>query len=108
MCRMQDSSVVTEAVRPTRFERVTDSRVEVKRSGKAADWVVVHRYETEPDSDECTVTYTCRLVRASVLPGALSMLGVRGLRAIAAWEWSRASRAGLRRLTAAAEARSRV
>lgn len=108
ICRMRDSSVVTEAARPSRFERVTDSALELKRNGKPADWVLVHRYEMEPDGNQCGITYTCRLVRASALPGALSLFGIPGLRSIAAIEWSRAARAGLRRLVVAAETRARV
>jgi len=108
MCRMRDSSVVTEATRPTTFERVTESALEHKRNGKSAAWVVVHRYEIEPDGETCAVSYTCRIVRASALPGALAMLGIPVLRAIAAWEWTRASRAGLHRLVVAAEDRARV
>jgi len=108
MCRMRDSSVVTEATRPITFERVAESALEHKRNGKSAVWVVVHRYEIEPDGDTCAVSYTCRIVRASSLPGALAVLGIPGLRAIAAWEWTRASKAGLHRLVEAAEYRARV
>lgn len=103
MCRMRDSSVVTEASRPTTFERVTESALEHKRSGKSAKWVVVHRYEIAPDGNLCAVSYTGRIVRATALPGALAVLGIPWLRAIAAWEWTRASKAGVRRLIVAAE-----
>ena len=108
ICRMRDSSVVTEAVRPSRFERVTESALESKRTGKPADWILVHRYEIEPDGNQSDVTYTCRLVRASALPGVLAIYGVPVLRSLASREWARASRAGLRRLIAAAETTARA
>jgi hypothetical protein len=63
ICRMRDSSVVTEAVRP---------------------------------------------VRASALPGVLAIYGIPVLRSLASLEWARASRAGLRRLIAAAETIARA
>ncbi|SLK13693.1 hypothetical protein [Arthrobacter sp. P2b] len=102
-CRMTDSSVVTEAVRPVRFERVTESAVASKRNGTTADWLLVHRYDIEADGNHSDVTYTCRLVRASGLPGLLALYGIPVLRSLARLEWARASGAGLRRLTAAAE-----
>jgi hypothetical protein len=103
ICRMRDSSVVTEAVRPSRFERVTESALETKKNGTPANWLLVHRYEIESDADQSVVTYSCRLVRASALPGLLAMYGIPVLRSLASLEWARASRAGLRRLIAAAE-----
>lgn len=103
ICRMQDSSVVTEAVRPWRFEKVTESKLESKKNGTTADWLLVHRYEFEADGDQCDVTYTCRLARASGLPGPLAAFGIPVLRSLASREWARASRVGLRRLVAAAE-----
>lgn len=107
ICRMRDSSVVTEAVRPTQFERVTESALESKRKGTLADWVLVHRYEIEPAGNWSDITYTHRLVRASAFPGLLAMLGIPVLRSVAVAEWRRASRAGLRRLAAAAETKAR-
>jgi len=103
ICRMRDSSVVTEAVRPSRFERVTESALESKKNRTPADWLVVHRYEIEPDGNQSDITYTCRLVRATGLPGLLAMFGIPVLRSLASLEWARAGRAGLRRLIAAAE-----
>jgi hypothetical protein len=107
-CRMTDSSVVTEAVRPLRFERVTESAVESKKKGTTAAWLLVHRYNIEADGNQSNVTYTCRLVRASGLPGVLALYGIPVLRSLARLEWARASRAGLRRLTAAAETTARA
>lgn len=107
ICRMQDSSVVTEALRPRTFERVTESALESKKYGTRAGWLLVHRYEIESKVDQSEITYTCRLVRASGLPGVLSMFGFPLLRSFAAREWARANRGGLRRLIAAAEAAPR-
>lgn len=107
ICRMRDSSVVTEAVRPMRFELVTESALESKRNGTPADWVLVHRYDIEPAGSGSQITYTCRLVRASALPGLLVMLGIPVLRPVAVAEWARASKAGLKRLVAAAETKAR-
>lgn len=103
ICRMRDSSVVTEAIRPSKFERVTDSVLESKKNRKPADWLLVHRYEIEPDGGQSDITYTCRLVRARALPGVLAIYGIPVLRSLASLEWARASRAGPRRLIAAAE-----
>ena len=108
ICRMRDSSVVTEAVRPSRFERVTESALESKKNGTPADWLLVHRYEIRPDGNESDVTYTCRLVRATALPGILAVFGTPVLRSFAAREWERASKTGLRRLVAAAEKTARA
>jgi hypothetical protein len=106
--RMRDSSVITEAVRPSRFERVTESALESKKNGTSADWLLVHRYEIRPDGNQSEVIYTCRLVCATALPGVLAMFGMPVLRSLAAREWARASRAGLRRLIAAAETTARA
>lgn len=103
ICRMQDSSVVTEAVRPLSFERVSESALTSKRSGTKADWLLVHRYDIEMDGSQSDVIYRCRLVRANGLPGPLATFGIPVLRSLASLEWARASRAGLRRLIAAAE-----
>ncbi|MEW9873133.1 hypothetical protein [Arthrobacter sp. HS15c] len=103
ICRMRDSSVVTEAVRPSTFERVTESALESKRDGTPADWLLVHRYDIRADGSQSDISYTCRLVRATALPGLLVMFGTPVLRSLAVREWTRASRAGLRRLVAAAE-----
>ncbi|MDQ0078402.1 hypothetical protein [Arthrobacter oryzae] len=108
ICRIWDSSVVTQAVRPATFEKVTESRLETKRKGSPAQWLMVHRYEVEPDGDRSKITYTCRLVRANALPGSLALYGIPVLRSLASREWARPSRAGLRRLVAAAEAKPRA
>lgn len=106
--RFRDSSVVTEAVRPSKFEWVTESALESKKNRTPADWLLVHRYEIRPDGTQSHVTYTWRLVRATAVPGLLAMFGIPVLRSLAARGWARASRAGLRRLIAAAETTARA
>ncbi|MBT2596550.1 hypothetical protein [Arthrobacter sp. ISL-72] len=108
ICRIWDSSVVTEAARPATFEKVTESRLETKRKGTPAQWLLVHRYEIEPDGVGSQITYTCRLVRADALPGPLALFGIPVLRSFASHEWAHASRAGLLRLVATAETNPRA
>jgi hypothetical protein len=108
VCRIRDSSVITEAVRPSRFEQVTESALESRKNGEPANWLLVHRYEIQPVGDRSDVTCTCRLVRASALPGIRVMFGLPLLRSLAAFEWAQASRAGLRRLIAEAERAARA
>jgi hypothetical protein len=108
ICWIKDSSVVTEAVPPLTFEKVTDSGLENKKTGTPADWLVVHRYEIQPDGGHSNITYTTRIVRASALPGRLAVFGIPVLRRLAALELARASKAGLRRLAAAAETSARA
>ncbi|MET3176676.1 UNVERIFIED_ORG: hypothetical protein ABIB52_004551 [Arthrobacter sp. UYCu721] len=69
---------------------------------------MVTEAEIEPDGNQSNVTYTCRLVRATALPGLLAIYGIPVLRSLASLEWARASRAGLRRLIAAAVATARA
>ena len=44
MGTFDDSSVVTEATRPSLFEFVTEARLSTKK-GKVVEWTLVHRYE---------------------------------------------------------------
>ena len=81
-------------------------RTGVEEDGEAGG--LVHRYGIEPDGSQCDITYTCRLVRASALPGVLAIYGIPVLRSLASFEWARASSAGLRRLIAAAETSARA
>lgn len=108
ICRMQDSSVITEAVRPSTFEKVTESALVTKKNGRPANWLVAHRYEIQADGDQSDITYTCRLIRASALPGALAVYGIPVLRWFVTLEWARASKAGAKRLAAAAESTARA
>ena len=47
MGRFADSSVVTEATRPSVFEFVTEARLSTKK-GKVVEWTNIHRYELTP------------------------------------------------------------
>ncbi|MFJ5958827.1 hypothetical protein ACIQC5_23045 [Paenarthrobacter sp. NPDC092416] len=101
--RLRDSSVITEAIRPLRFECVTDSTVEQTKNGATADWLLVHHYDISEHGHQGDISYTCRLISATGLPGALTILRFPVLRSLATYVWARASRSGLRRLIAAAE-----
>ncbi|HJS27411.1 MAG TPA: SRPBCC family protein [Actinomycetota bacterium] len=81
MGTFKDTSVVTEATRPSLFEFVTEARLSTKK-GTIVEWTLVHRYEIGAKSEGCTVTYTNRTVRISELPGALRLFNVPGLRAL--------------------------
>jgi hypothetical protein len=81
MGTFNDTSVVTEATRPSLFEFVTEARLSTKK-GTIVEWTLVHRYEIGPKNAGCTVTYTNRTVRISELPGALRLFNVPGLRAL--------------------------
>lgn len=105
-CRMTDQSVVTEADRPTVFEFVTESAMELKRGGKRSDWTVVHRYDIVSDAGGCTVSHTNRVTRASALPGALAVFKLPVLRSIAMKEMSGEVKRGLAQLVRAAEERA--
>ena len=99
-----DSSVVTEATRPSLFEFVTEARLSTKK-GKVVEWTNVHRYEVESRPDGCTIVYTFRTVRMSELPGALVAFKIPGLRAIGLRIGGSNLRKGLRNLARLAEQR---
>jgi hypothetical protein len=106
MCRMDDRSVVTEVTTPSSLEFVTESTCEFKRSGKRADWTIVHRYDVEPDPRGCRVTYTHRAVRVNALPGPLALFRVPGLRRLALAMSMAELRGGMRNLLQMAEERA--
>ncbi len=108
MCRMADRSVVTEADRPTVFEFVTESSMELKRGGQSSDWTIVHRYGISPEGDGSAVSHTTRVTRASALPGALAMYRIPILRSIAMKETASQAKRGLAGLIQAAEERARA
>jgi hypothetical protein len=108
LVRMTDRSVVTEATRSTSFEFVTDSAWELKRSGKGADFTIVHRYEIEPLPAGCRVTYSFRATRASALPGVLAMFRIPLVRTVAGRMSVRSLRQGFGNLLRAAEQRPSV
>jgi len=105
MGRFADSSVVTEANRPSVFEFVTEARLSTKK-GKVIEWTNIHRYELTPQDGGCRISYTLRTVRISELPGALAMFKVPGLRSLALKMSGSYSRKGLRNLVELAEGRA--
>lgn len=92
-----DSSVVTEATRPSVFEFVTEARLTTK-TGKVVEWTNVHRYELASHGEGCRISYTIRMVRISELPGALAIFRIPGLRSLGLWMSGSAARRGLRNL----------
>ena len=105
MGRFADSSVVTEATRPSVFESVTEARLSTKKA-KVVEWSNIHRYELTPQGQGCRISYTLRTVRISELPGALAMFKVPGLRSLALRMSGSYSRKGLRNLVKLAEGRA--
>ena len=105
MGRFADSSVVTEASRPSLFEFVTEARLSTKK-GKVVEWTNVHRYELAPQAEGCRVSYTLRTVRISELPGAMAMFKVPGLRGLGLKISGSYARKGLRNLARMAEERA--
>jgi hypothetical protein len=103
--RFADSSVVTEASRPSLFEFVTEARQSTKK-GKVVEWTIVHRYELTPHGEGCRVSYTARTVRISELSGAMAMLKVPGLRSLGLKISGSFARKGLRNLVRMAEERA--
>jgi hypothetical protein len=105
MGRFADSSVVTEATRPSRFEFVTEARLSTKKGG-VIEWTLVHRYEIEPQGEGCRISYTARTVRISELPGALKLFNVRLLRPLLMKVAAANVGRGLRNLPKVAEQRA--
>jgi hypothetical protein len=105
MGRFADSSVVTEATRPSVFEFVTEARLSTKK-GKVVEWTNIHRYELTPQGEGCRIAYTIRTVRLSELPGGLAMFKVPGLRSLALKVSGSYARKGLRNLVKLAEGRT--
>ncbi|MFN8234095.1 MAG: SRPBCC family protein [Actinomycetota bacterium] len=107
MGRFADRSVVTQAVRPSLFEFVTEARLTTKK-GEVADWTNVNRYELRSDGDGCAIAYTLRVVRISALPGMLRVFNLPGLSALAVKASTRVARHGVERLAAHVEQRADV
>jgi hypothetical protein len=105
MGRFADSSVVTEATRPSRFEFVTEARLSTKK-GAIVEWTLVHRYEIEPQGEGCRISYTARTVRISELPGALKLFNIRWLRPLLMKVAAANVRRGVRNLPRVAEQRA--
>jgi hypothetical protein len=100
-----DTSVVTEASRPSVFEFVTEARLSTKKA-EVVEWTNVHRYELAPQADGCRITYGLRVVRISELPGALAMFKIPGVRSLGLRMSGAAARRGLRNLARLAEERA--
>jgi len=107
MGRFADSSVVTEASRPGVFEFVTEARLSTKK-GRIVEWTVVHRYEVEPASEGCRISYTIRTIRLSELPGAMAMFNLPALRPVLLKMAGSFARRGLHNLARMAEDRAGV
>jgi hypothetical protein len=105
MGRFDDSSVVTEASRPSLFEFVTEARLSTKK-GKVVEWTNVHRYELTSSGSGCRVAYTLQTVRISELAGGLAMFKIPGLRALGLRITSSYAKRGLRNLARLAEGRT--
>jgi hypothetical protein len=105
MGRFADSSVVTEASRPSLFEFVTEARLSTKK-GKVVEWTNIHRYELMERGEACRISYTLRVVRLSELPGGLAMFKVPGLRSVGLRVSASFARRGIRNLARLAEERA--
>ena len=103
--RFSDRSVVTQAVRPSVFEFVTEARLVTKKNA-IADWTNVHHYELRPDGDGCVITYTVRIARISALPGMLRVLTLPVLSRIAKHEVTKVVRRGVENLASFVERRA--
>jgi hypothetical protein len=107
MGRFADSSVVTEATRPSVFEFVTEARLTTKK-GAVVELTNVHRYELTQQAEGCRISYAYRTVRVSELAGVLAMFRVPGLRSVGRKMSGAALRRGLRNLARLAEQRARA
>jgi hypothetical protein len=79
VARFADRSVVTEALRPTVFEFVTESRREGKPGSRPWHVTMVHHYEIAPEPNGCRVSYTEEITRMSGAPRAFAVPGIRRL-----------------------------
>jgi uncharacterized protein YndB with AHSA1/START domain len=107
MGQFTDRSVVTEAVRPSVFEFVTDARLETKK-GRSTDWTVIHRYELDPQPEGSRIRYTIRLTRVSDLFGPLVLFKIPGLRALGMKASAALAKRGVTNLARLAEERARM
>lgn len=99
--RFADSSVVTEATRPSVFEFVTTARQQPKR-GEANTWTNVSRYEITPAGRGCMVRYSMRVMQLSRKVWWTGGIGGPLARSIA----GRNVRVGVRNLARMAEERT--
>jgi hypothetical protein len=102
MGEFADSSVVTEATRPSVFEFVTEARLTTKK-GSVVEWTNIHRYELIANEGGCVISYLFRVLRISELPGPMVAFKIPGLRAIGLRVGGSNLRIGLRNLARLAE-----
>jgi hypothetical protein len=105
VARFADRSVVTEALRPTVFEFVTESRRQGKPASRPWHLTMVHHYAIDPQPTGCRVTYTEEITRISGAPRAFA---VRGIRRLIYRISARYMRRGFDALLAVAEERAAV
>jgi hypothetical protein len=107
MGRFRDRSVVTEAIRPTSFEFVTEARLTTKK-GHLVDWTLVHRYEVSPEANGCRIRYSIRTTRISDLPGLLVLMKLPVASALMRRLMASAVRASAGRLATCAQERAAI
>jgi len=105
MGRFTDRSVVTQAVRPSVFEFVTEARLTTKKDA-TADWTNVHRYELRPEGVGCVIAYTVRIARISALPGMLRAFNLPILSGVAIKESTKMVGRGVENLATFVEQRA--
>jgi hypothetical protein len=107
MGRFTDRSVVTEAIRPTSFEFVTEARLTTTK-GRVVDWTLVHRYELTQGPTGCRIRYAIRTTRISDLPGLLVVLKLPVVSALTRRAMASAVRASVGRLATYAQERTGI
>jgi hypothetical protein len=105
MGRFSDRSVVTEAIRPSSFEFVTEARLTTKKA-QVVDWTNVHRYEVWSDGDGSRVRYVIRVTRVSALPGVLVAMRLPVVSGLMRKAMASGARATAQRVAAFAEERA--
>jgi hypothetical protein len=103
VARFSDRSVVTEAMRPTVFEFVTESVRQGKQGSRSWNLTLVHRYEIVPHPSGCRVVYKEEITR---MVGAPPVLAMPVLRRIVFRFSAKYMRRGFEALIALAEERS--
>jgi hypothetical protein len=104
MGQFADSSVVTEAMRSSLFEFVTEARLTTKK-GETVEWTLVNRFEISPKGGGSEIAYVIETVRISELPGMLALFNVAGLRELLLRAARSNVRRGVRNLARMAEER---
>lgn len=105
VARFTDRSVVTEAVRPTVFEFVTESQRVGKPGSRPWQLTLVHHYQVTAEEAGSRLVYTEEITRAT---GAPKVLVLPGLRRLVFRMAAKYMRRGFDALIAVAEERSGV